>query len=102
MDDLYMESFFRRKKAPSPGGVEEVSEDPALPTPPSLPKSQQQLQSSLWLLQQEVNQRFPHSFPMQKLLKQIEAGFASSDHTQALRALEKLEELIDVYTFSVD
>ena len=34
---------------------------------------------------------------MQKLLKQIEAGFASFDHTQALRALEKLEELIDVH-----
>ncbi len=90
MDDLYVESFFQHKRPPPKALVEPIVE---LPTP----KAELQVYSFLGLLQQELNKQFKDFFPIQKLLRQIEEGFTSSKPADALKSLEKLEELLDAF-----
>lgn len=93
-DDLYIENFYHSKsssKLKSPVLQDVISQ----PTSPPETSKLEQKTLCLWLLKEEINKRFPHSFPLQKLLKQIEEGF-SSHSEQVVKLLDDLEELVEV------
>lgn len=97
MDDLYLESFFDSKIAPSKKTVmvEEISDTSQQP---HSSKAEHQIHSFFLLLKQELSKSFQDSTPIQALIRKIEESIDALDHLEVMSLLEQLEELIDMYT----